>query len=100
MGLQPRHTSLTDLLLPDYPLQVAARSLHVGLTGNSPVYPAASNWWIPERGSLRDRMVELAALPRESRHEIAAAARRHAQGFCSREVVATELARILRAHLG
>ena len=97
--IAPRHTSLADLLPSDYPLQVAAHSLHVGLTGNSPIYPAASSWWIPERGALRDRMSELAALPHERRREIAAAARRHAQGFCSREAVAASLADVLRSHL-
>ncbi len=97
--IAPRHTSLTDLLALDHPLQVVARSLHVGLVGNSDIYPAASNWWIPERGSVRERMSELAALPSDRRSEIAVAARRHAKGFCSREVVAAALADLLRAHV-
>ena len=91
--IAPRHSSLADLLPPGYPLEVACRRLHVGLAGNSPIYPHASSWSLPVRGSLVRAFAAFAEMSEETRHEVVAQARSHAEAFCSRPVVAEALRR-------
>ena len=91
--IAPRHSSLSDLLPPGYPLEVECRRLHVGLAGNSPIYPHASSWSLPVRGSLARAFTTFAEMSEERRQEVMAQARGHAEAFCSRSVVAEALRR-------
>ena len=91
--IAPRHSSLADLLPEGYPLEVETLRRHVGLAGNSPIYPHASSWGLPVRGSLVRAFQRFAQMSEQVRSQVAAEARAHAQGFCSREVVAAELLR-------
>ena len=91
--IAPRHSSLADLLPPGYPLEVECRHLRVGLAGNSPIYPHASSWSLPVRGSLVRAFAAFANMSQERRHQVMAQARSHAEAFCSGPVVAESLRR-------
>ena len=91
--IAPRHSSLADLLPPGYPLEVECRRLRVGLVGNSPIYPHASSWSLPTRGSLVRAFAAFAGMSQETRHEVMAQARSYAEAFCSQPVVAEALRR-------
>ena len=91
--IAPRHSSLADILPPDYALQVAWRTLHVGLAGNPPIYPHASSWGLPVRGSLVQALRAFEAMSQASRRQTMLQARRHAEGFCAEPVVAASLQR-------
>ena len=85
--ISPRHTSLADIIPPDYPFEVRCDGARVGLMGNSPLYPAVANWNVPLRGALAAAIATFVASSEPRRREVAAAARVHAAAFCSAPVV-------------
>ena len=62
-------------------LEVEVRRRHVGLAGNSPIYPHASSWGLPVRGSLVRAFRDFAAnvAMRRAKRDDGAGAQRHAE---------------------
>ena len=89
--IAPRHSSLTDLLPPDDPLQVDHAMNRIGLIGNSPIYPHDSSWGVPTRGALVKALHRFEAMSSNDRAETARRARDHARAFCSKSAVAAAL---------
>ncbi len=89
--IAPRHSSFADLLPAGYPLQVETTLRHVGLAGNSLIYPHASSWGLPDRGSLVRALGRFTGMSAETRRRVMEEARRHAQAFCGRPAVAAAL---------
>ena len=82
-----RHTGITDLLPPDYPLQYASRLVRVPLRDLSDVYPPSSSWFVPEAGALAGAIAAFHAMHPEQRARAVGIARAHAQSFCALPVV-------------
>ncbi len=91
--IAPRHSSLADLLPGGYPLEIECERLHVGLAGNSPIYPHASSWGLPLRGALVRALQAFEGMEADERRQVMEHARRHAEAFCSEAVVAASLQR-------
>ena len=86
-----RHTGVSDLLAPDYPLALRSHPQRVGLRGAPAVYPHASAWEIPERGEIAAALGRLAAMAPETRRATRDAALAHARAFCGQAAVRAQL---------
>ena len=89
--IAPRHSSLSDLLPPGYPLEVECSRHRVALAGNPPIYPHGSSWSLPVRGGLTRAFAAFALMSDARRAEVMRQAREHAKAFCSKPVVAAAL---------
>jgi hypothetical protein len=89
--IAPRHTGMTDLLSPDYPLSVDHVPLRVGLRGISNIYPHSSVWRLPKRGAIKAAIETFTAMSTEERAAILLTARSHLANFCSTATVRTQL---------
>lgn len=95
--IAPRHTGMTDLLSPEYPLAVEHLPRHVALRGISSIYPHSSTWRLPKRGALRAAIGTFAAMSRNERAMTLVSARSHLAAFCSSASVQSSLSSFLDA---
>ena len=86
-----RHTAAEDLLAADHPFLIESRRLHVGLRGNSQIYPNAASWHVPVQGSVVRALQGFADTDAEARIAATRAARAHAAAFCGRAAVQRHL---------
>ena len=61
------------------------------LAGTPPIYPHASNWFLPVQGSLASAFRRLSGMSTGERERVAEAARDYAARFCGRSGVAGAL---------
>jgi len=95
--IAPRHTGMSDLLSPDYPLTVQHMSRHVALRGLTGIYPYSSQWRLPRRGGLRSAIEAFSAMSHDDRRMALSSARSYLSTFCSEGSVRTSLSAFFEA---
>lgn len=93
--LSPRHTSLEELIAPDYPFILASERAPIILPNNLPVYSLSSEWHIVCRGAVADALARFDATTSERRAAIVEQARVYAERFCGKETPAAEVSKAM-----
>ncbi len=98
--ISPRHTSLEELIAPDYPFILPSEHAPVILPNNLPVYPLSSEWNIVCRGAIEDALLRFDATTPEERGKVVDQARAYAQRFCGKQAVAAAVEEAIFQSLG
>lgn len=89
--ISPRHTSLQELIAPDYPFILASERAPIILPSNLPVYSLSSEWHVVSRGAVADALMRFDETSSEGRETMVAQARAYAERFCGKATVAADL---------
>jgi len=97
--LSPRHTSLEDLIPPDYPFILASEETSVILPGNVPVYSLSSRWHVVSPNAITDALLRFDETSAEERLRAVSTARSFAARFCSKDHVAKAISEAMAHQL-
>jgi len=97
LAIAPRHTGMTDLLSPEYPLAVEHLPCHVALRGIPGVYPHSSIWRLPKQGALKRAIEKFTGMSLTERANTLVSARSNLADFCSVASVQTSISAFVDA---
>lgn len=90
--ISPRHTSLEELISPDYSYILETVPAPLDLGTFLPVYSPSSTWHVAVKGSLVQRLQEMDSANGSELDQVINAARVHAAAFCGTARVAVLVA--------